>query len=398
MHGRGVRVTAVSRSRRRRRIGRFLFILLGVTTLIQVPTLLVLAELLARVRVPVPLLVALAALALATVVFFTRFRPGQGDRPRGVVARQLVDLPYFVHWCASFVFAPVCIPVGLAGVAWSLARGQGAHLPPNLLPGLWAGCLLLALYAVHVRRRIAVVRRRELFIAGLPAAFDGYKVVQLSDLHVGSLTPATWLDRWVAQANAAGADLAVVTGDLVSSGDAWLEATAQSLGRLRAPDGVVVSLGNHDYFASTDTLVAALERAGLEVLRNAGRALPRGDARLWLTAVDDTWQGRDDLEAALAARPAGCATLLLAHDPKLWPKAVARGVELTLSGHTHGAQLGLPWANHVWNLARLNEPFSLGEYRDGASTLYVHAGLGTTGPPARWGVAPEIAVLTLRAR
>lgn len=358
--------------------------------------MLVIAELLSRVHVPRPLLVAFGALAGATVVFFARFRPGRGDRPRGGLIRQLVDLPYFVHWCASFVFAPLSIVVGLAGVAWSAASGHGARLPPDLLPVVWAGCVALALYAVHVRRRVAVVRRRDLRVAGLPASFDGYRVVQLSDLHVGSLTPVSWLDRWVTQANAVGADLVVVTGDLISSGEAWLDATARSLGRLEAKDGVVVSLGNHDYFTTTEVLVAALAREGLEVLRNAGRLLPRGDARMWLAAVDDTWQGRDDMEAALAERPAGMATLLLAHDPKLWPRAIAGGVELTLSGHTHGAQLGLPWANHVWNLARLMEPFSLGEYRDGRSTLYVHAGLGTTGPPARFGVAPEIAVLTLR--
>lgn len=382
--------------RRRRRIGRFLVILLGVTTAIQVPTLLVIAELLARLRVPHPLVLTLGGLVLATVVFFARFRPGRGDRPRGLVARHLVDLPYFVHWCASFVFAPLCIPVGLAGVAFRAASGGGARLPPDLLPGLWITCVTLALYAVHVRRRWAVVRRRDLRVAGLPAAFEGYRIVQLSDLHVGSLTPVSWLDRWVDQANAAGADLAVVTGDLISSGDAWLEATARSLARLRARDGVVVSLGNHDYFASTEALVAALQREGLEVLRNTGRLLPRGDAQLWLAGVDDTWQGRDDLPASLAGRPPATPTILLAHDPKLWRQALAHDVELTLSGHTHGAQLGLPWANQVWNLAKLNEPWSLGEYRKGRSTLYVHAGLGTTGPPARWGVAPEIAVLTLR--
>jgi predicted MPP superfamily phosphohydrolase len=383
--------------RRRRRIGRFLVILVGITTLIQIPTLLVIAELLARVHVPQPLFVTFGGLVAATGAFFARFRPGRGDRPGGKIARHLVDLPYFVHWCASFVFAPLCVPVGLGGVAWSAASGHGARLPEDLLPLLWLACVALALYGVHVRRRRAVVRRREIRVAGLPAAFEGYRIVQLSDLHVGSLTPVAWLDRWVEQANAADADLAVVTGDLISSGDAWLDATARALGRLRAKGGVVVSLGNHDYFGSTDVLVAALVREGLEVLRNRGRVLARGDGRLWLAGVDDTWQGRDDLPASLAERPPGTPTILLAHDPKLWRQAIVHGVELTLSGHTHGAQLGLPWANHLWNLAKLNEPWSLGEYRSGRAVLYVHAGLGTTGPPARWGVAPEIAVLTLRS-
>jgi len=381
----------------RRRFGRFLVILVGVTTLIQVPTVLVLSRLLRGAGVPLAPLVVVAALALSTVGFFARFRPGRGDRPKGAVARHLVDLPYFVHWCASFVFLPLSLLVSLAGLSVSFASGHGAHLPADALTVTWLACVAAALYGVYVRRRFAVVHRRELAIAGLPRAFDGYRIVQLSDLHVGSLTPVRWLDRWVAIANRQGADLTGVTGDLVSSGGAWLQDTAHSLGRLHAPDGVVVSLGNHDYFATTNVLVEALMREQITVLRNEGRPLTRKDEAVWLAAVDDTWQGRDDIDAALADRPAGAATLLLAHDPKLWPQAVARGVELTLSGHTHGGQLGLPWASPAYNLARLFEPFSLGEFRDGACTLFVHAGLGTTGPPARWGIAPEVAVLTLRA-
>ena len=102
------------------------------------------------------------------------------------------------------------------------------------------------------------------------------------------------------------------------------------------------------------------------MLRNQGVAIERGGERLYLAGVDDTWTGRDDLDETLAARPAGVATVLLAHDPALFPDAAARGVELTLSGHTHGGQLGVPFFARRWNLARVMTRFASGFYREGA--------------------------------
>jgi uncharacterized protein len=110
-------------------------------------------------------------------------------------------------------------------------------------------------------------------------------------------------------------------------------------------------------------------------LRNRGVVVQRGAARLYVAGVDDTWTSRDDLDRALRDRPEGAPTVLLAHDPDLFPQAHARGVELTLSGHTH---------------------WTAGLYRQGRSWLYVNRGVGTTGPPARLGAPPELAVITLR--
>jgi predicted MPP superfamily phosphohydrolase len=115
-----------------------------------------------------------------------------------------------------------------------------------------------------------------------------------------------------------------------------------------------------------------------------------------VAGVDDTWTRRQDFDLALADRPAGMPTLLLAHDPALFPEAAARGVSLTLSGHTHGGQLGLPFFARKINLARLMTRFTTGFYRLGDASLYVNRGLGTTGPPVRVGVRPEIGLLTLR--
>jgi predicted MPP superfamily phosphohydrolase len=174
-----------------------------------------------------------------------------------------------------------------------------------------------------------------------------------------------------------------------------VEVVARALGGLRARDGAYVAMGNHDYYTDGEHLVRTLEREGLTVLRNRGLALERAGSRLYLAGVDDTWSHRDDLDRALAQRPAGVPTVLLAHDPDLFPQAQGRGVELTLSGHTHGGQLAFPGIRSL-SLARLFTRWTSGIYRRGRSWLYVNHGAGTTGPPARLGAPPEIAVITLR--
>ncbi|MBI2895608.1 MAG: metallophosphoesterase [Deltaproteobacteria bacterium] len=380
---------------RARRFRRFLAIAVAVTVLIQIPPAVVVAGVLGRLGLARPLFWTSLSSLVFTAQFFVRFRPGRGDRPRSRLAKHVFDLPFFVHWSSSFVFAPLSIVAGIVGIGWSLAAHGDAALPPNLLPAVWATCLALAIYAVYVRRRRAVVRDVIVRVPDLPTQLDGFRIVQLSDLHVGSLTPATWLEEWVERVNELEADLVAVTGDLLSSGNGFMEAATRALGRLRAREGVVFAMGNHDYFGDPERLVGELESQGVEVLRNEGRLLTHRGASLWLAGVDDTWQGRDDLETALASRPEGVPALLLAHDPKVWPRAVAEDVTLTLSGHTHGAQLAVPFASRRCNLAMLGEPYSLGLYSQGRCSLYVHAGLGTTGPPARLGVAPEIACITL---
>jgi predicted MPP superfamily phosphohydrolase len=255
--------------------------------------------------------------------------------------------------------------------------------------------LVVSGWSVWGLRRWVRVRTIEVPIAGLHPGFDGYRVVQLSDLHVGSFDPKGRGLEWAERANALGADLAVVTGDLVTSGTVFYEDVADVIGALRAPDGVLVALGNHDMWDSGQ-LVAAIEKRGPRVLRNAWTALERGQGVLVVAALDDFSTGKDDLERTLAARPEG-PTLLLSHFPHFFEQAAERGVELVLSGHTHGGQIGLPLFGDRVNIATAFGQHARGLYRNGRSALYVSAGLGTTGPPMRLGIAPEIALFVLRA-
>jgi predicted MPP superfamily phosphohydrolase len=154
-------------------------------------------------------------------------------------------------------------------------------------------------------------------------------------------------------------------------------------------------MGNHDYFGEGEPLISLIHARGPSVLRNEGRLIERDGARLYLAAIDDTWTKRDDMDKALEGRPDGVPVVLLAHDPERFPAAAKRGVDLTLSGHTHGGQIAVPFLAKWLSLSRLTHQFHLGLYTLGDATLYVHPGLGTTGPPIRLGVAPAVVILTL---
>jgi len=383
----------VKRSRR----SRFARIVFAATAVTHATFALAAAELMRRAAVPYPALAGIFA-SLALLLFFVRrMRRMFPDRARSRLALHLVEEPFFVHWCAAL---GSCVPIlvyGLAKAAVFIVRGQALEPPTTFALAAYLVAFAIAFWGVVVRRRWVRTRELDVVIPGLPAAFDGYRVAQLSDLHLGGLTPPRWGEAWARLANAAAPDLVAITGDLVSSGTDFHHEIARVIGRLRATDGVYVSMGNHDYFGDGEPLVTLLRQNGAVVLRNEGRTVTRQGARLFVAGVDDTWTKRADLLLTLADRHPEACTLLLAHDPDLFPLAARHGVSLVLSGHTHGGQVALPFFPKLIGLGRLAHRFHLGLYREGDSSLYVHPGLGTTGPPIRVGVAPEIAILTLRA-
>jgi predicted MPP superfamily phosphohydrolase len=189
-------------------------------------------------------------------------------------------------------------------------------------------------------------------------------------------------------------DLVVVTGDIVNAMPHEAELVAPILAALPAKLGVWACLGNHDHFVDGDAVAEILERAGVRVLRNRGEVIRRGDSAFWLAGVDDTWTHRDDLDAALAAKPEGLPVLLLAHDPALWPAAAARRVDVTLSGHTHGGQFGLVQLHPALSLARLMTPFTAGRFQKGGSVLHVSRGTANT-LPIRLGAPTEVGLFEL---
>jgi hypothetical protein len=378
-------------------MGKFLRTLVTVTAVAHVPFVAAAAEGLSRLGAPWPWLFA-ALLGLVGVgFFFGRARAGMYDRRRPRWYVRLVDIPYYVHWCACIW---TLIPSAPAALVWpfvQLARAGRFELPLGFFMWAYVSGFVVCGYGVLVRRRWFVVREVEMRVEGLDRKLDGYRVAHLSDLHIGTTTPKEWGLRWARAANDRAPDLAVVTGDMLTSGTEFYDDVAAVVGALRARDGVFVSMGNHDYFGDGESFIARLRGAGTTVLRNDGVVLERDGARLLLAAIDDTWTKRDDLDRALARRIEGVPTLLLAHEPERFREAAKRGVEVVLSGHTHGGQIAVPFFYKWLNLSRLTHHFTLGVYEKGRSKLYVHPGLGTTGPPIRLGIAPAVVMITLRA-
>jgi predicted MPP superfamily phosphohydrolase len=384
--------------RRRTRVSRFLRILLAATVAVHVPVALGVTEAARRLHRPWPWAIGIAWAVLGAALFLSRARAGMPDRRRHVAIVRLLDIPYFIHWCAAvWAFVP-SVAATLVAMAVELARSAPLRLPMGWYLGSYFSGLVVCGYGILVRRRWFRVVEREVRITGLDARFDGLRIAQLSDLHVGTLTPKSWGLTWSRAANRRTPDVAVVTGDMVTSGTEYHGDVADVIGALRAKEGVFVSMGNHDYFGEGEPLVSNLRDRGVRVLRNEGVVIERAGATLWLAAIDDTWSRRDDLARALHDRPAAATTtVLLAHDPVRFDEAAASGVELVLSGHTHGGQIGVPFLYRAIGLANLAHRYRVGFYRRGRSTLYVHPGLGTTGPPLRLGVAPEVTILVLRA-
>jgi predicted MPP superfamily phosphohydrolase len=382
--------------RRRPPVSRFLVVLRLITLVTLPPVGIALVEL---GRTIPPWSAALIAIALLGGLLWgigPRVQAGFQDRPRprwiGALAMPLFD----VVWTAS-IFSPIACGL-FALFAFPVAALRGTEAP-GIAAVTQMGCLVslvLALYGVFVRRRWIRMRRVEVPIADLPEKLDGYRIAHLSDLHIGSTASASEAKRWIARANDLGADLVAVTGDLVSTGSHFHGDVIDVLSMLRGRDGVYACLGNHDYYEE-ERLCAGLAERGVRVLRNEGLSIApdgRDGAKLWVAGVEDAWRGEVDLGAALDGRVDDQVAVLLAHNPVLFPHAAQHGVHLTLSGHTHAGQVGVPFLEG--GLARLTTRYAGGLFREGRSSLFVHAGLGTTGPAIRLGVAPEIVEIVLR--
>jgi uncharacterized protein len=241
------------------------------------------------------------------------------------------------------------------------------------------------------------ISRHELGMRGLKSPL---RMVQLTDLHFGRFVFADWVRRWVDAANREGADVIVITGDLVDRpipGDA-LDILAAELGRLEAKLGVFAVLGNHDYWYRTQDisvhgLIKRLERVGIRVFVNDS-VMVRDD--VFLAGLDDLWNGSPDLPRTLRDIPAKAASVLLSHNPDILAR-VPNSVGLTLSGHTHGGQIRIPGVRTLFSVSHYGERFQRGWVTgfQGARG-YVSRGLGVGGLPFRTFCPAELVVLDLQ--
>jgi predicted MPP superfamily phosphohydrolase len=304
------------------------------------------------------------------------------------------------------------------------ARGAPAHHIVFRYAAYLAGSLpfLAVVYgatAGRLRYRVVPV---EVPITDLPPQLDGLRIVHLSDIHIGAFLPRAALRRAIDLINAVQPDLAVLTGDLITTEHDPLEDAIAELSRLRVPLGVWACHGNHERWAGVEAQTVALfARDGMHVLRQQGVELSWFGGRFNLIGVDDQRERARPGEPSSLLRSierlvrSDIPNILLSHNPDTFPRAAALGIELSLAGHTHGGQIRVKLGTRQWSAASFMTPFAVGLYRlpCGPTTppaheetaaaprkwafLYVNPGLGTLGLPLRLGMPPEITVLTLRA-
>lgn len=320
---------------------------------------------------------------------------GGGAYP-SAVTRTWIYRPFWYSQLALLVLAAA----GLAGLLAGLPFGAGAQTGRGAL-GVTGLVLLAAGAWGYAGTRRLVVRPLDVRFPELPRGLKGMRIAQLSDLHVGPHTSRRHLARIAEAVRAAEPDLIVLTGDQVDDYARDVEPLGRAFGGLAAPLGVVAVAGNHDVYAGWEPVRRGMERLGWRVLVNEALPLERDGARFWIAGTGDPAGGRrpgdspvaPDLERTMAAVPADAFSIVLAHNPALWPGLVRLGADLTLSGHTHHGQLSVPRLR--WSVASLFLEHAMGAYREGRSVLYVNPGTNFWGIPFRIGALPEVTVVTL---
>ncbi len=331
--------------------------------------------------------------------------------PMGMAARRLFSQPLADRMAGAgllamglfsslFVFTAIRDVLLLAGLAGSFA--VESLLPTQRFQALTA--LIAPLLGIGVTiagfvnaRRTAGVVTVDVKVPGLPAALDGFTIVQISDIHIGPTIRRRHLDRIVDSVNSQNADVVAITGDLVDGSVPELQAQVAPLARLQSRTGSFFVTGNHEYYAGVVPWMAELRRLGIKVLLNEHVVIDRDAAKLVLAGVTDFNAGhfddshRSDPYASLVGAPHDAAVkVLLAHQPRSATAAAQAGFDLQISGHTHGGQFW-PWNHFV----RFQQPYTAGLHRLDELQVYVSRGTGYWGPPKRFGAPSEITVLRL---
>lgn len=344
---------------------------------------------------PARLATALVLLLASQYHLYAKWSSGSvfsPELPRAVVV--------FFNWAfgAILLIAVLQLVVDLGTVLTMLVRRRWLEIPANLRYAVGTVALLLAAIGVQQAMRVPPVKDIEVAIKDLPPQFDGYTVLQLTDMHISRLFNEPWARAVVDRSNALGVNLILITGDLIDGPLSARRQDVEPLRDLHAPDGVYVIPGNHEYFFDNETWMRYFASLGMTRLNNSHALIERGGAQLILAGVTDLSAPRaglpgPDLKQALAGVPDHVPIILLDHQPRNARFSASQGVALQLSGHTHGGMI----RPLDLIIARANEGFVSGFYNVDGMQLYVNNGTALwPGFALRLGVPSELTRITLR--
>jgi uncharacterized protein len=359
--------------------------------------LLILTRFIWPLQLPLSVKIVMAALALVALQFHRWSRLSSGSEfspefPRPVVVLFNWAFGTIVLLALLQLFLDVGLLLGI------LIYGGIASAPDGVRYGIAALAAVAGAIGVHQAMRIPPLKDIEVSIRGLPRQFDGYTILQLTDLHISRLFPASWARAVVERSNELGVDLIAITGDLIDGTLDARRADVEPLRDLTATDGVWVISGNHEYIFGYGTWMAHFAALGLLSLENRHIVLDRDGGKLVLAGITDRASRRGgypvrDLAAVLKGVPEDAPIVLLDHQPTDARHAAKLGVALQLSGHTHGGLIvGIDRL-----AARGNAGFVSGRYDVGGMTLYVNNGTALwPGFALRLGRPSELTRITLR--
>ncbi|MEU1291655.1 metallophosphoesterase [Streptomyces sp. NPDC005840] len=347
---------------------------------------------------PLPVALIGTALALAGLIGMPlAMARGHGRRQRdgaAIVGDALLGGVWILFTWSVLLGVLLRAALALAGV------GDGQDRARVVTWAVLAVTAVLLVWGYAEARRVPRVRRLDVELPRLGAGLDGTRVALITDTHYGPLDRARWSEKVCATVNTLEADLVCHTGDIADGTAERRRAQAAPLGTVRATRARVYVTGNHEYYSEAQGWVDLMDELGWEPLRNRHLLLERGGDTLVVAGVDDVTAEASGLAGhgahlagALRGADADLPVLLLAHQPAFVDRAAAHGVDLQLSGHTHGGQI---WPFH--HLVRLDQPALAGLSRHGARTLlYTSRGTGFWGPPFRVFAPSEITLLVLRS-
>ncbi|WP_377137228.1 metallophosphoesterase [Mucilaginibacter lutimaris] len=337
--------------------------------------------------------------------------------PKGGKIAQHIITGLMAFMLLTFVPRLFSVPVLLIEDITRMFRG----FPPRavwvsqLTAALAAVIFLVVLFGVTRGRHFYRIRRETLYLPDLPEAFDNFTITQLSDIHSGSFTSDTGVQKGLDMVNAQESDLILFTGDLVNNKASEMDRWIPAFSKLKAAYGKFSVLGNHDYGdyipwesekAKHDNLTRLKQvhgDIGFNLLLNQSISIKKDGQAINLIGVENWGKGGfhkyGDLEKAAAGLPANSFNILMSHDPSHWD-AVTLGhqqhIHLTFAGHTHGMQFGIELFGFKWSPIKYVYKQWAGLYEQAGKYLYVNRGFGYLGLKGRIGMWPEIAVITLK--
>lgn len=260
--------------------------------------------------------------------------------------------------------------------------------------------LFLAVYAFVIEPDRLVVRETAINLPAWPAEFKGLRIATISDIHAGA--PHINLDKLrqlVEMTNAQQPDLILLAGDFVIQGVIGGKAIkpetfAAELKNLKARDGIFATLGNHDWVYNAAQVRQALEAVGIQVLENETVRVEQNGQHLWLTGFSDAWEGNPKVIETLKQVTDESPIIAFTHNPDLFP-GIPNRVALTIAGHTHGGQVSLPLIGRLVVPLKFGKRYAAGHITEDGKHLFVTTGIGTSIIPVRFGVTPEISLLTI---